>query len=467
MLKKEFNILHRALLPTLFFTLVGWTSAGDGAASPARTLLNENRLDEAVGICRQFEVLSTIDVDNFLACAWVYLRTDRLDGAERFLDKIRKSGLASAELQLLLAFADLKHKRYEQSRLALNKLIEEQRSTPLGPVTQELSAELYETVGQVDTAAFIYKQVAADEPSRARAHWGLGRYYLSRGDIGRAKTHLSATARLWPKHVGSRYNLAVLLLQANEVAEAAKLLGQCYKINKADPGVLEQLGLVLEKRGNQPEAIKFWRKAVSVSPDAAVAKEKLAQYGTSAIDALIDAGQYDQALSQLNSFGKKVAAEPPFQLRRGIILRYQQKCDQALPVLTQYVQSFPKDAVGHREMGICFASTRKWDRAAVSFANAIDIDPSSGLNHAWLAYVFEVKKKWVEARNHWASAVKLLSDPADLSRARRRLASVESKAGKNEPPPREEESKSGTESNSNPERGMWESPSTSGAQVPQ
>lgn len=441
------------------------------ASSPARTLLNENRLDEGAAVCRQFEVLSTIDVDNFVACAWIYLRTDRMDGAERFMEKIRKSTLAASELSLLNAYGDIKRKRYEQARLNLNRLMDELRGQPLGPVAQELSAELYEAVGQADTAAFIYKQVATDDPSRARAHWGLGRYYLSRGDIGRAKTHLQQAARLWPRHIGSRYNLAVILLQANEVDEAAKLLGQCYKINKADPGVLEQLGVVLEKRGNVAEAVKFWRKAISVSPDSTVAKEKLASYGTGAIDALIDQGQYDQALTQLNSLGKKVATEPAFQLRRAIIFRYQQKADQALPILTKYIQSTPKDPVAHRELGICHTNMKKWDKAAINFKQAIELDPTNGLNHAWLAYIFEVRKKWPEARAQWASAVKLLSDSADLARARRRLASVESKMGgkavekEREPEPEREEP--AKEENQAPERGMWESAPPSGAQVPQ
>lgn len=442
------------------------------ASSPARTLLNENRLDEAATICRQFEVLSTIDVDNFVACAWVYLRIDKLDGAERFLEKIRKSGVAAAELQLVGAYADIKHKRYEQARISLNRILEEQRSTPLGPATQELSAELYEIVGQADTAAFIYKQVATDDPSRARAHWGLGRYYLSRGDVGRARTHLQTAARLWPKHIGSRYNLAIVLLQSNEVAEAARVLGQCYKINKADPGVLEQLGVVLEKRGNVAEAVKFWRKALSISPDSVLAKEKLAAYGTSSIDALIDAGQYDQAMTQLNSLGKKVAAEPAFQLRRAIVMRYLQKYEAAVPILSGYLQSNPKDAVGHRELGICYTNLKKWDKAGISFAQAIEADPSNGLNHAWLAYVFEVRKKWTEARAQWASAVRLLSDPADLARAKRRLAALEAKGVKAEPETeqrnerKDEERSIGSESTP-PERGMWESTPPSGAQVPQ
>src|SRR4051812_14794943 len=97
------------------------------AASPVRNLIQENRLEEATAICRQFEVLSSTDPDNFLACAWVYFRSDRVDSAEQLMNRLRK-GAPSAEYQLLSAYDQMKRKQFDSARKTINTLAQEFRS---------------------------------------------------------------------------------------------------------------------------------------------------------------------------------------------------------------------------------------------------------------------------------------------------------------------------------------------------
>ncbi len=404
-------------------------------ASPARLLLNENRLDEAVAICRQIEMLSTIDADNFAACAWVYFRTDKDDAAERFMEKIRKAN-PSPELQLLTAFSQIKKKNYDSAKSTLNALLDSSKGANLGMQIQELNAEMYELMGQLDTAAFIYKQVASEDPSRARAHWSLARYYLSRGDIARANTHLEQTVKLWPKHLGSRYNLAVLRVQEGALPEAAKWLAECYKINRADPGVLEQLGLLFEKKGSLNEAVRYWQKALAISKDSVIAKEKIAFYLVQSIDSLIESNQYEKALSQVESNSKALEKEPKLLYRRGVIYRNLGKYDLAVRDLKKYRTLVPEDSGVMRELGICYTNLKLLDQAGASFVRSLELDPENGLNYAWLAFVLENKGKLAEAREAWKKAVQFLTQADELERARRRLAALEKRmpAAKKEKP---------------------------------
>lgn len=394
------------------------------AAGPARNLLNENRLDEAGAICRQIEVLSTLDSDNFAACAWVFFRTDKDESAERFMDKLRK-GAMGPEYRLLQAFAMIKKKNYDGAKSALQELLNENPSGPMKTAIQELNAELYEAMGQLDTAAFIYKQVASEDPSRARAHWSLARYYLSRTDIARATTHLELAAKYWPKHLGSRYNLAVLKIQEGVLPEAAKWLGEAYKINRADPGVLEQLGLLFEKKGSLVEAVRYWQKAVALSKDTPIAKEKLAFYVVQSVDSLIESKQFDKALAQIESYGKNAGQDPKMLFRRGVVHRNLGNFDLAIRDLKEYRKAVPDDASALREMGMAYVNLKLTDQAAASFLRALELEPENGLNYAWMAFVLESTGKLAEAREAWKRAVQFLTEPDELERARRRLAAVE------------------------------------------
>lgn len=394
------------------------------AASPARVLLNENRLDEATAVCRQIEVLSTIDADNFAACAWVYFRTDKDESAERFMEKMRK-GAMTPEYQMLTAFSQMKKKNFDAAKATLNTLSEEHRSGAMGLSIQELNAEMYEQMGQLDTAAFIYKQVASEDPARARAHWSLARYYLSRSDLPRAITHLELTAKLWPKHLGSRYNLAVLKIQEGTLPEAAKWLAECYKINRADPGVLEQLGLLFEKKGSLAEAVRYWQKAIAISKDTPIAKEKLASYVIQAIDALIESKQFEKALVQVEAHSKTIGKDPKLLFRRAVIHRNLSNFDLAIRDLKAYRKINPDDGGAARELGMCYVNLKLNDQAGAVFMRALELEPENGLNYAWLAYVLENKGKLTEAREAWKRAIQYLTEPDELERARRRLATVE------------------------------------------
>jgi len=397
------------------------------ANNPVRTLLDENRVEEAAAICRQLESVSVDDVDNSFACAWAYLRTNRLDSAEKILARNKKS-FTNPEYQLLFAFAQMKRKRYDDARKVVDIVQAEQKGTPMGLTAQEVSAELYEAKNQLAPAAFIYKQVVGDDPKRARAHWGLGRYYLGRGDTGRAKTHLETTSNLWPKHLGSRFNLAVMSIAQDNLTDAAKWLAECYKLDKADPGVLEQLGVLFEKKGMIPEAVKHWQKALDVKKDSPLAKEKMAQYAKSSINNLVENKEYDQALGEMDKM--KVEEDPKLLFKRAMINKNLGQWEKAMADLQVYLNSNPRDAEAMRELGICHLNQKEYGPAEENFQKALVEEPNNGLNYAWIAFLLESKGKLPQALDTWKRAIQLLKDPAEMQRAQRKVASLEKRLNK-------------------------------------
>ncbi|MBM4303252.1 MAG: hypothetical protein FJ112_02875, partial [Deltaproteobacteria bacterium] len=59
------------VLGALLNWLPNYAVGEDKPVAPVKILLKENRIDEAVAVCRQYELLSTRDKDDRFACAWV------------------------------------------------------------------------------------------------------------------------------------------------------------------------------------------------------------------------------------------------------------------------------------------------------------------------------------------------------------------------------------------------------------
>ncbi len=409
-----------------------WASAWTGVAlgaRPARRMLEENRLDEAIAVCRQFEVLGTYDRDNFIDCAWVYYRTNRIEAAEKLMDRLR-ANFALPEYQLLVAYSHVAKKEFDKARVALSALSSQVKGSGIAVRVSETQAEFYEAQGQLDTAAFIYKDVVDKKPSSGIAHWGLGRFYLARGDLNRAKTHLEKTSILWPKNLASRYNLAILSVNAGNERDAAKWLAECYRLNKADAGVLEQMGNLYERKGKLGDAIKYWQKAIAINPKSPAANEKLNRYVTKLIDKLMEAKQYKEALQQIEQMSPDKKATGAVLLRRGIVYRNLAKYDKAMADLLKYTNENPPEGAAFRELGICYVNLKLVDQAGGNFLQATSVEPQNGMNWAWLAFALESKREYKKARDAWRKAVELIREPEELTKAARRLATLEDKLGK-------------------------------------
>jgi len=398
------------------------------ADNPVREMIQENRLVDAAGICRQYEGLSG-ESELFLSCAWAYYRLGKIDLAERAMERVRRGYSSTVDYQLLQVYAKIVKKQYPSAREDLTRLQDQYKSGAPATSVQELSAELYEIQGQLETAAFIYKQLLSDDPRRARAHWGLARYYIARAEPGKARTHLEETARLWKRHLGSRYNLAVLALNDGNTQDAARWLTEAYKIDRGDVGVLEQIGILMEKRGKLGEAIKYWKRALEINKDATLAKEKLAVHFTSLIDTMIESGDYSGALARLAKAKTLFGADPTLYLKRATVYLRMGRYQKAVPDFRAYLAKNPKDAGSHRELGICYLNLKLLAQAGQAFVRALELEPSNGMNYAWVGFILERKKEYSQALEAWRRAAQYLEDPAELAKANRKVSSLEKKLG--------------------------------------
>lgn len=438
------------ILPSL---LGAFAAAGSVWAEPAnlRVLLKENRLQEAATACRQLEATGSANGDAWFDCARTYFRTQRPSSAEALMAKLRGAGRDN-EAKLLDAYDKASKKKFSDAKEILTELVPQTRGTALGIAVLEAQGELYEAQGQADTAAFLYRQLYGEDNGNGWANWGLGRYYLGKGELPRAKEYLDRAAKAWPRHLGTRYNLAQLALQENNLPEAAKWLAECYKIDRADVGVLEQMGVLFEKKGMIGDAVKYWSRAIERDKNAPIARAKLSEHATSAIDALIERGEYEAAGKKLEALSNKMLlAEPRLLLKRGIVRRFLGDYDKAAKDLLVYLKKSPDDALAHRELGVCYLNRGKLAPAQKSFARAIELAPTEGRNYAWYGFLMEAKGDLDNARGAWKRAVELTTDGDELEKANRRLAAVEAKLKKRDEGRREKDKERAREEEDDPE----------------
>lgn len=408
----------------IFFSFV-WLSFGH-AASPVRTLLDENRLDEAQQACRQYEMLAGYDSDIVLACAWVYHRIEKPHYADKVLRKL-KTATRLPEAQVLDAYAKVKAGQFDSAVPLLESVERQNAGTRVALLAQEVKAESFEASGKLDVAAFIYKQIVGVDNRRGRAHWGLGRYYLSKGDTRRAVEHLLETTKLWPKHLGSRFNLGVLYMGQDDLVSAARWISECYNLNRADVGVLEQLGNLFEKKGNVKLALKHWQRAVDLKTESAVPAEKLSKYLAHAVEDLIESRNFNEALLKIESLPPNVKDQPKSLFWRGVVYRNLGNYKRASGELLAYLQRQPDDAEALKELGICYLNLELAAESMKAFQRSVELKPMDGYSQAWLAYVLESKGDLEKAREHWNLAITQLKDPAELEKAVRRVTAIEKK----------------------------------------
>ena len=165
-------------------------------------------------------------------------------------------------------------------------------------------------------------------------------------------------------------NLGVVLEKKGKEYDAIKIYNQALEINPKDYHTLRQKGVFLSKQGKEEEAIKVFDKAIEINPRD---YSSLRQKGVS-----------------LSKLGKEMEAERLF--------------DQALEIM-------PKDYFSLIQKGVTLAKQKRFEKANRQFGYASDLKPDYALIYlAWSVSLF-LSGHWNEAWEKISRAYEL--DPDD------------------------------------------------------
>ena len=106
-----------------------------------------------------------------------------------------------------------------------------------------------------------------DAPASARAHLGMGSYYLEMGKIDSALHYMGRAAAIYPNYPEVQYNWGVGLSAQGQWSEAAQRFERAIALNPSLYQSWYNLGLARQKMGRYAEAIQAYKKALALRRD--------------------------------------------------------------------------------------------------------------------------------------------------------------------------------------------------------
>jgi tetratricopeptide (TPR) repeat protein len=256
----------------------------------ARSLLRENRLDEAkarfVKVAANYEQSLLINPNH----AGTYLRLAELllgplkdpARAVKFLAEARRRFPRAPEIVYYLAIAQREAK---QSQRAVATFEEALREAQLDQDNEIVNAKFYFNYGVTAEQAGLYEKaadllrrsIALDPTNAAEAYNYLGYMWADQNmHLDEAKEMIERALQIEPNNGSYLDSLGWVEFKQGKFDQAlADLLRAVKNLDREDPIVFEHIGDTYLKLNRVPEALESWQKALALDPKNRKLAEKI------------------------------------------------------------------------------------------------------------------------------------------------------------------------------------------------
>jgi len=178
------------------------------------------------------------------------------------------------------------------------------------------------------------KEALRLQPEQFDSHFALGGFYVQQGRLEDALPHLEKAHGIDPSHYACGYDLALLYLKTQRLAEARNHIQQMLA-RKEVAELHNLLGAVEEQSGNIETAAKELQRAAEMDPS----EKHVFDYG----NILLRYRAYEGALKILRYGSETYPHSAPLKVGLGIALYSRGQYDAAVEVLCQAVDLDPSD----------------------------------------------------------------------------------------------------------------------------
>jgi serine/threonine protein kinase/Tfp pilus assembly protein PilF len=222
---------------------------------------------------------------------------------------------------------------------------------------------------------------------------------LSVGAKEAAVTLLRKAQRLHPDDLWINHDLA-LFLQATKpprLEEAMRYYTVVLAPRPHNAGINNDLGNVLQEKGEVEEAIACFKRAIDLDPKLTLAYFNLG-------NALKALGKVDEAIG---CYRKAVAIDPKniVLVNLGDALHHKGKVDEAIECYHRAIALDPRDGAAHVNLGAVLNARGKLDEGIACFRTAIALDPNLAPAHLNLGLALHGKGEVDEAVECYNRAV--------------------------------------------------------------
>ncbi len=193
------------------------------------------------------------------------------------------------------------------------------------------------------------------------------------------------------------------------------LLGFAERVDRNDPGALNNLGVLYYRKGVYDEAIKQFKEALKIDPRFELARENLlylfsetkmedpdvsrwkkeVEEDPANVEALLRLGVSYQNMGWLDqaaeTLGQVVEKNPDHYMARihfGSVLKAQGLYQQALEHFLSAADNVSKSAVFHTDLGEIYYNLGRTDEAIIELRTAIKLDADYWRSHFLLSFAF-------------------------------------------------------------------------------
>lgn len=221
-------------------------------------------------------------------------------------------------------------------------------------------------------------------PKWAYPNYNLAIAYQSMGDVANAEKAFKAALERGPNYAYLHLNLGSMYMNMKDrQGDAEKELRRAIELKPDDANAYNQLGLLLQIRGDLRTAEAQFRQAITVQPDKVDFRRNLAKV-------LLDRGNKQEAEK----------------------------------VLRDALQLDPRFAEGHSALGILLMDRNALEEAETEFMVLLQLNPADPNTFILLGDVHTAMKRNEDAAADYRQAQQLTTDPALLREIERKLRKV-------------------------------------------
>lgn len=158
---------------------------------------------------------------------------------------------------------------------ALDEFEEALRLDPRNSMAMQLRGIVRARAGLYGEALSDFLAAERLDPARADVKMNAGSVYQALGDPGRALDYFRAAAALDPSNPLYRYQLGMFYSRLGRYDQAAAQLEKAVSLFPAYEDAVLELAVLKERDNSLPEAIKLYRRALSLKPGDSVARFRL------------------------------------------------------------------------------------------------------------------------------------------------------------------------------------------------
>jgi tetratricopeptide (TPR) repeat protein len=297
-------------------------SKRDGSlyARRAMVLLRRGELDKALEDVDVAISLSTNEPAYYFVKAQVLYLMGRSEEALPLALQAERNSYQSASLYVLLAELYLQRREYAKASQFIGQALE---LSPENEYAFYYNGRILAAKGDTTNALRNYKQALEQQPDFMEPHRELAGLYLTRGETGPAKAHVTKVGQLAPQDPLLWYYKGLLHLDAQRRDSALYTFSEAVALTDTLQGAHYQLGLLLHARGEYETALEHLNRAQKA-------------YGKKQKYLSVKASSYERLgenLAALRTYERMVALEPKHTYALQSIARLKYRLERPRPQL--------------------------------------------------------------------------------------------------------------------------------------